>query len=69
MLSFITAVEINVHNFHLRLSGAQTNKTRQTNIHNDTRIHLHRGGGGGDFHIEGDGDVPLDRVCFRGHQY
>ena len=24
---------------------------------------------GGHFHIEGDGDVPLDRVCFRGHQY
>ena len=28
-----------------------------------------RGGGGGHFHIEGDGDVPLDRVWFCGHQY
>ena len=25
--------------------------------------------GGGHFHIEGDGDVPLDRVWFCGHQY
>ena len=27
------------------------------------------GGGGGHFHIEGDGEVPLDRVWFCGHQY
>ena len=27
------------------------------------------GGGGGHLHIEGDGDVPLDRVWFCGHQY
>ena len=26
-------------------------------------------GGGGHFHIEGDGDVPLDREWFCGHQY
>ena len=26
-------------------------------------------GGGGHFRIEGDGDVPLDRVWFCGHQY
>ena len=30
---------------------------------------IHDPGGGGHFHIEGDGDVPLDRVCYRGHQY
>ena len=27
------------------------------------------GGGGVRFHVDGDGDVPLDRVWFCGHQY
>ena len=42
-VSFITTVEINVHNFHLHLARARTNKIthKQTNKHNGIYKHLH----------------------------
>ena len=38
MASFITAVKINVHNFHLHITRGQTNKPTQNK---QTQLHMH----------------------------
>ena len=40
-ISFITAVEINVHNFHLHLMSGQTSKKADTNKQTNTMAHTY----------------------------